>query len=113
MPRTSVAHAWIKAGAHVNIVQAHWVREIANQLFVAAEYISPDEDGRNNLTHFINQGRLRTEIVLLWAAQFCYGMDYAKSKGVLAHRDIKPDNLMIDKTGTLKITDFGLAKSIE
>ncbi len=109
----SEAHAWIKAGAHVNIVQAHWVREIANQLFVAAEYVSPDEDGRNNLTHFINQGILRTEIVLLWAAQFCYGMDYAKSKGVLAHRDIKPDNLMIDKTGTLKITDFGLAKSIE
>lgn len=109
----SEAHAWIRAGAHTNIVQAHWVREIANQLFVAAEYVAPDEEGRNNLTHFLNEGQLRLEIILLWAAQFCYGMDYARSKGVLAHRDIKPDNLMIDQTATLKVTDFGLAKSIE
>jgi serine/threonine protein kinase len=109
----SEAHAWIRAGAHINIVQAHWVREIANQLFVAAEYVSPDEEGRNNLTHFLNEGQLRPEVILLWATQFCYGMDYARSKGVLAHRDIKPDNLMIDQTATLKVTDFGLAKSME
>lgn len=109
----SEAHAWIRAGAHTNIVQAYWVREIANQLFVAAEYVAPDEDGRNNLTHYLNQGQLRPEIILLWASQFCYGMDYARSKGVLAHRDIKPDNLMIDQWATLKVTDFGLAKSIE
>lgn len=108
----SEAHAWINAGVHANIVQAYWVREIANQLFVCAEYIRPDEAGRNTLTQFIEVGALRIEIVLLWASQFCYGMDYARSKGIVAHRDIKPDNLMIDTTGTLKMTDFGLAKSI-
>ena len=109
----SEAHAWVKAGAHINIVQAYWVREIAGQLFVAAEYVEPDEDGRNNLTHYLSAGPLLPEITLMWAAQFCYGMDYARSKGVLVHRDIKPDNLMVDRTATLKITDFGLAKSIE
>jgi serine/threonine protein kinase/thioredoxin-like negative regulator of GroEL len=109
----SEAHAWINAGAHTNIVQAYWVREIAGQLFVAAEYVEPDEEGRNNLTHFLSVGQLLPEIILLWAAQFCYGMDYARSKGVLAHRDIKPDNLMIDGTAALKVTDFGLAKSID
>jgi serine/threonine protein kinase/cytochrome c-type biogenesis protein CcmH/NrfG len=109
----SEAHAWISAGAHINIVQAFWVREIAEQMFVAAEYVEPDEDGRNNLTDYLNTGSLLPEVVLMWAAQFCYGMDYARSRGVLAHRDIKPDNLMIDRTATLKITDFGLAKSIE
>lgn len=109
----SEAHAWIKAGAHTNIVQAFWVRDIAEQLFVAAEYVSPDEEGRNNLTHYLIDGQLRLEVILQWATQFCYGMGYAKSKGVIAHRDIKPDNLMIDSTATLKITDFGLAKSID
>jgi len=109
----SEAHAWIKAGAHTNIVQAYWVREIADQLFVAAEYVEPDEEGRNNLTHYLTAGQLRPEIILLWAVQFCHGMDYARSKGILVHRDIKPDNLMIDKTASLKVTDFGLAKSID
>lgn len=109
----SEAHAWVSAGAHINIVQAFWVREIAGQLFVAAEYVKPDEDGRNNLTHYLNDGPLLPEIALMWAAQFCYGMDYARSKGVLAHRDIKPDNLMVDRTANLKVTDFGLAKSID
>lgn len=108
----SEAHAWIQAGAHTNIVQAYWVREIAGQLFVAAEYVAPDEVGRNNLTHYLRAGQLRLEIILQWAVQFCYGMDYARSKGVLAHRDIKPDNLMINGTATLKVTDFGLAKSM-
>lgn len=109
----SEAHAWIKAGAHTNIVQAYWVREIAGQLFVAAEYVAPDEEGRNNLTHYLGAGPLLPEIALMWAAQFCHGMEYARSRGVLAHRDIKPDNLMIDGIATLKVTDFGLAKSIE
>ncbi len=109
----SEAHAWIKAGAHANIVQAYWVREISGQVFVAAEYVEPDDAGRNNLTHYLSTGQLRPEIVLLWASQFCHGMDYARSRGVLAHRDIKPDNLMIDANASLKVTDFGLAKSID
>lgn len=107
------AHAWINAGAHQNIVQAYWVREIDGQIYIAAEYISPDEDGRNTLTHFLNTGLLKIEVVLQWSAQFCYGMDYARANGVLVHRDIKPDNIMIDQNGTLKITDFGLAKSMD
>ena len=107
------AHAWINAGAHQNIVQAYWVREIDGQIYIAAEYISPDEEGRNTLTHFLNIGLLKIEVVLQWAAQFCYGMDYARANGVLVHRDIKPDNIMIDQNGTLKITDFGLAKSMD
>jgi serine/threonine protein kinase len=107
----SEAHAWIEVGAHANIVQAHWAREIDGQIFVAAEYIEPDPEGRNNLTHFLSAGTLRIETTLVWATQFCLGMDYATSKGLLVHRDIKPDNLMIDGEGRLKITDFGLAKA--
>ena len=41
---TSEAFAWINTGAHANIVQAYWVREITGQLFVAAAYVEPDEE---------------------------------------------------------------------
>ncbi len=106
------AHAWIQAGVHENIVKAFWVREIDGQLFIAAEYISKDDEGRNTLAAFLNGGQLKLSTILNWSAQFCYGMTYALTKGVLFHRDIKPDNLMIARDGTLKITDFGLAKAV-
>ena len=106
------AHAWIQAGVHENIVKAFWVREIDEQLFIAAEYIPIDEEERNTLTSYINAGQLKVSVILNWAAQFCYGMSYALSKGVLCHRDIKPDNLMITQDGVLKVTDFGLAKAV-
>ena len=41
----------------------------------------------------------------------CAGLSHAHSKGVL-HRDVKPENLMFDDTGALKVTDFGIAKVV-
>jgi len=51
----------------------------------------------------------RTQIV--YAQQLAQGMNHLhKSRPPIIHRDLKPANLLIDFTGTLKITDFGLAK---
>jgi len=73
------------------------------------EYIPPDARGRNTLTHYL--GNLTYPEILKLSIQFCYGMEYAYSKGVDVHRDIKPDNIMITADKTIKITDFGLAKA--
>jgi serine/threonine protein kinase len=107
------ATAWVRAGAHRNLVQAFWVREIASHLFIAAEYVAPDSEGRNTLADYLAEGAIPLEILLTWATQFCLGMEYAQSRGILAHRDIKPENLMIDLDGNLKVADFGLAKTSE
>jgi serine/threonine protein kinase len=52
---------------------------------------------------------MQADIALAIVHQVCRGLEHAHAKGIV-HRDIKPGNIMITKTGVAKITDFGLAK---
>ncbi|MBI5074888.1 MAG: tetratricopeptide repeat protein [Nitrospirae bacterium] len=101
------ALAWIYLEKHPYIVRAYWAREIDHHMFIGCEYISPDGLGRNTITPYL-KSPFSLKQTLKWAIQFCYGMEYACSKGVTPHRDIKPDNIMITMDGDVKITDFGL-----
>jgi TolB-like protein len=47
-----------------------------------------------------------------WVAQLCEALDYAHNHARVIHRDLKPANLMVNKRGDLKITDFGIARSL-
>lgn len=122
---------WVALGEHPFILSARWVEEIANRvveekgrgtttfavrtgksrLFVAMDYVAPDERKRVTLTDHLalTKGPLETKLVLRWAAEFCQGMEHAQKCGVRCHRDIKPGNILITPDGLLKISDFGLA----
>ena len=102
---------WIDVSNHPNIVSAFTIElDDDKRPYILMEPISPDEFGKQTLTDFMKGGKLTEEQILKWCIQFCYAMEYVNQKGHI-HGDIKPDNILIND-GIVKITDFGLAKSI-
>jgi hypothetical protein len=47
-----------------------------------------------------------------WVSQLCDALDYAHNHARIVHRDLKPTNLLINQRGDLKVSDFGIARSL-
>jgi serine/threonine protein kinase len=99
---------WVQLGEHPNVVRAHAVEIIERRPYVILELVQGGD-----LTRWIGTSRLDLLQALRFGCQFCLGMEHAQRQGLHCHRDIKPGNLLITEEGTLKITDFGLARVCE
>jgi predicted Ser/Thr protein kinase len=91
---------------HPNIVTIYDAGEQDGIFYIAMEFIEG-----TTLHELLAEKRvLATDEVLQLTRQICRGLDYAHSNGIV-HRDIKPANIMITANGSVKIMDFGIAKS--
>ncbi|GAB4572042.1 MAG: hypothetical protein Kow0077_10370 [Anaerolineae bacterium] len=99
------AEAWITLGKHPNIVQARGFELLEGRPHLMLEYVS----GGSVRTLFARQD-LDVPQVLDLAIQIARGMRYAASRGINAHRDLKPDNILMTSNRIAKVTDFGLVK---
>jgi eukaryotic-like serine/threonine-protein kinase len=100
--------AILKQLNHPNIVRLFGVGKHHGTRFLAMEYVQGESLDRV----MARRGRMTWEEVVGLGQQLCAGLQHAHEKGVV-HRDLKPSNLMILPDGTLKLTDFGIAKDLD
>lgn len=84
------------------------LNEEENTHFITMEYIQ----GEDLKSLIRRMGKIPIEKAIDISQQVCAGLEEAHDIGIV-HRDIKPQNIMIDKDGNAKIMDFGIARSIQ
>ncbi|MFQ5639154.1 MAG: protein kinase [bacterium] len=102
---------------HPNIITIYEVGEHEGKAFIAMEYVEGQSlrEMMNTPLSPPSRGELKGGVsnlrkVVDLASQICEGLREAHQAGIV-HRDIKPDNILIDAKGRVKIADFGLAKA--
>jgi formylglycine-generating enzyme required for sulfatase activity/serine/threonine protein kinase len=90
---------------HPNIVTAFDATEHQGRHYLVMEYV----DGQDLARLMKHHGPLPPQQAAGYILQAARGLQFAHSKGII-HRDIKPSNLLLDRDGTVKILDMGLAR---
>jgi serine/threonine-protein kinase len=90
---------------HRNVVRTHDLGEVEGMYYITMEFC----EGQS-LKHLIqSRGHLPVNVTLTVGKQLCRALEVAHEQGVI-HRDIKPQNLIMEPSGTLKVMDFGIAR---
>jgi len=92
--------------AHRNVIRIYDVRDSGGLKFITMEYI----EGRDLGSVMEERGKLPPAEAIAIMRQVCAGLAAAHAEGVI-HRDLKPNNVMIEPNGRVVVMDFGLARS--
>ena len=91
--------------SHENIVNLIDVGQDGDLRYIVMEYV----DGQTLKDMIRTNGRLRPETAVRMAIRILAAVDHAHKNNIV-HRDIKPQNILLDRQGTVKVADFGIAR---
>ncbi|MFN8497686.1 MAG: protein kinase [Anaerolineae bacterium] len=92
---------------HPNLAAVWDSGETGGIPFIVMEYV----DGDNLKTHIVAEAPMPADRVIALMIQVCEGVGAAHRAG-LVHRDLKPQNILLTRGGQVKVTDFGIARSV-
>src|SRR5437773_3247843 len=95
---------------HPHIVRIHDFVHDERSGCISMEYI--DGETLSNLRAEKEQKVFGPDEIATWTSQLCDALDYAHNHAKIIHCDLKPANLMVNQQGELKISDFGIARSL-
>ena len=110
------AETWVKLGLHPHIVTCFYVRKLGKSPRVFAEFVGGGSlhdwiySKEGEIPRLYQGGQAESfRRILDIAIQFAWGLHYSHEQGLI-HQDVKPGNTMMTADGTVKVTDFGLAR---
>ena len=92
--------------SNINIVSIYDVGHEGDLHYIVMEYV----DGETLKDYIARKHILNWEEALAISAQICSAIEHAH-KNKIIHRDIKPHNILLSKSGVVKVTDFGIARA--
>lgn len=95
---------------HKNIVRIYDFVHSEQSGCISMEYI--DGDTLSNLRADKPHKVFEPHDLKDWTSQLCDALDYAHNHARIIHRDLKPANLMVNTRGDLKVSDFGISRSL-
>ena len=93
--------------SHENVIRIHDLGEADGIKFISMKYI----DGSSLKELICAAGRLNADRAVGIAGQVCLALNAAHKQGVI-HRDLKPQNIMLDRAGNAVVMDFGIARAV-
>ncbi|HXQ29840.1 MAG TPA: protein kinase [Gemmatimonadales bacterium] len=90
---------------HRNVVRTYDLGETDGLYYLTMEYV----EGASLKDLIRSRGRLPIPVTLTIGKQLCRALEVAHEQGVI-HRDIKPQNIVVEPSGFLKVMDFGIAR---
>jgi WD40 repeat protein len=102
---------WVHLSDHPNTVRCHYVRSLGGVPRIFTEFVNGMDlwHAIDKKSLYAGNHREALDRMLDIAIQFCWGLHHAHSEGVV-HQDVKPSNVLVGTDGTVKVTDFGLAR---
>src|SRR5438876_1541483 len=91
--------------AHRNVVRTYDLGEENGMYYLTMEYV----EGTSLKQLITSRGKLPVPVALTVGKQLCRALEVAHAEGVI-HRDIKPQNIVVEPSGFLKVMDFGIAR---
>ncbi|SCV03479.1 LANO_0G04390g1_1 [Lachancea nothofagi CBS 11611] len=93
--------------SHPFIIRMWGTFQDAEQVFMIMDYI----EGGELFSLLRKSQRFPNPVAKFYAAEVCLALEYMHSQDII-YRDLKPENVLLDKNGHVKITDFGFAKFV-
>ncbi len=93
--------------SHPNIVNMYDVGYDQGYHYIVMEYV----EGQTLKEYIQERGKLSVDEAVKFAVAIAEGLEHAHAMGIV-HCDIKPHNMLITKSGRLKVTDFGIARAM-